>query len=140
MHMRIIVTRLLKSCQPCYIVCHISVFVMASGTGANAHPGPVLTDLTNQIRKALDEDQVFIQTPHTRDHFGSVLVPGKSHVDNDMDRNKLAAAVVLHPRNTELQVTQDSAYQVAFEVEFDKPIRQTQFSRNPARHFHLAIT
>ena len=44
--MRIIVTHLLKSCQPCYIVCHISVFVMA-GTGANAHQGPVLTDLTN---------------------------------------------------------------------------------------------
>ena len=112
--MRIFVTRLLKSCQPCYIVCHISVFA------------------TNQIRKALDGNQVFIQTPHTRDHFGSVLVPGKSHVDNDVDQDKLAAAVVLNPRNTELQLTQDGAYQVTFEVEFDKPIEQTQFSRNPA--------
>ena len=129
--MRIFVTHLLKSCQPCYIVCHISVFVMA-GTGANAHPGPVLTGLANQIRKALDRNQVFIQTPHTRDHFGSVLVPGKLHVDNDMDRDKLAAAVVLNPRNTELQLTQDGAYQVAFEVEFDEAIGQTQFSHNPA--------
>ena len=74
-----------------------------AGAGANAYPGPVLTDLTNQIRKALDGNQVFIQTPHTRDHFGSVLVPSKSHVDNNVDRDKLAAAVVLNPRNTELQ-------------------------------------
>ena len=88
----------------------------------------------------MDQDQVFIQTPHTRDHFASELVPGKSHVDNDVCRRKLAAAVVLYPRNTELQVTQDGAYQVAFEVEFDKPIGQTQFSHNPARHFHLVIT
>ena len=138
--MRIFITHLLKSCQPCYIVCHISVFVMASGTGANAHPGPVLTDLTNKIRKVLDENQVFIQTPHTRDRFGSLLVPGKSHVDNNVDQNKLAAAVILNPRNTELQRTQDGAYQVVFEVEFDKPIGLTQFSRNPACHFHLAIT
>ena len=99
---------LLKSCQPCYIVCHISVFAMA-GTGASAHPGPELTDLTNQIRKGLDGNQVFIQTPHTRDHFGSVLVPSKLHVDNNVDQDKLAAAVVLNPRNTELQQTQDSA-------------------------------
>ena len=109
------------------------------GTGANAHPGPVLTDLTNQIRKALDGNQVFILTPHTRDHFGSELVHGKSHVDNDVDWDKLAAAVVLNPRNTELQWTQNGAYQVAFEAEFDKPIRQTQFSHNPAWHFHLVI-
>ena len=81
--MCIIITHLLKTCQPCYIVCHIFVFVMA-GTGANAHPGPVLRNLTNQIRKAFDEGQVFMQTPHTRDHFASELVPGKSHVDNDV--------------------------------------------------------
>ena len=56
-----------------------------AGTGANTHPGPVLTDLTNEIRKALDGNQVFIQTPYTRDYFGSELVHGKSHVDNDMD-------------------------------------------------------
>ena len=81
--MRIIVTHLLKTCQPYYIVCHIFVFVMA-GTGANAHPGPVLRNLTNQIRKAFEEDQVFIQTPHTKDHFASELVSDKWHVDNNV--------------------------------------------------------
>ena len=57
---------------------------------------------------------------------------GKSHINNDVCQHKLAAAVVLNPRNTELQLTQDGAYQVAFEVEFDKPIGQTQFSHKPA--------
>ena len=110
-----------------------------AGTRANAHPGPVLTDLMNQIRKALDGNQVFILTPHTRDHFGSELVHGKSHVDNNVCRHKLTAAVVLNPRNTELQRTQNGAHQVVFEVEFDKCIGQTRFSHNPARHFHLVI-
>ena len=105
-----------------------------------AYPGPVLRNLTNQIRKAFREGQVFVQTLHTRDHFASELVPRKLHVDNDMCQHKLTAAVALYPRNTELQLTEDGAYQVAFEAEFDKPIGVTQFSHRAACHFHLVVT
>ena len=81
--------------------------------------GTLLQNLTYEIRNAFENNRVFVQTPHTRDHFASELVPHKSHIDNDMCQHKLTAAVALYPRNTELQLTEDSAYQVAFETEFD---------------------
>ena len=66
-----IVPHSLKACQPCYIaiICQISLFVMASSTGANPHPGSVLRNLTYEIRKAFRESRVLIQTPHLRVMF-----------------------------------------------------------------------
>ena len=84
--------------------------------------GTLLQNLTYEIRNAFENNRVFIQTPHTRDYFASELVPRKSHIDNDMCRHKLTAAVALYLRNTELQLTEDGAYQVAFEMEFDTPV------------------
>ena len=80
--------------------------------------GTLLQNLTYEIRNAFEN----IQIPHTRDYFASEIVPHKSHIDNNVCWHKLTAAVALYPRNTELQLTEDGAYQVAFEMEFDIPV------------------
>ena len=84
--------------------------------------GTLLQNLTYKIRNAFENNRVFVQTPHIRDYFASEIVPHKSHVDNNVCQHKLTAAVALYLRNTELQLTEDGAYQVAFKMEFDIPV------------------
>ena len=113
---------------------------MASGPRANADLVTVLKNLTDEIKKAFENDRVFIQNRHTRHHFGVQHIHDKSHVDPAVDPDKISAAVILHPKNTELQRTREGAYQVAFEAEFDRLIGVTQCSCTREHYFHIVIT
>ena len=113
---------------------------MALGPGTNADLVTVLKNLTDNIRKAFENDSIFIQNGHTRAYFGVEHIHDQSHVDPIVDPDKMSTAVVLHLRNTELQRTRQGAYQVAFEAEFDRLIRVTQHSHTREHYFHIVIT
>ena len=113
---------------------------MASGGECAASRQTVLQQLTAEIQATIKKKRILIQMYHTRQHFGIEPIYNKSHCNPKVDPDKLTAAVVLEPRNTEIQQNRPSQYCVVFEAEFDEAIGFSQKRCDPVRYCYIVIT